>query len=120
MVGIDIIEVERVEKSEAFLQKIAHEKEIEYINKTNCENLRHQRIASLFSVKEAVMKALEMGANSGVVFKDIELSHNKSGKPEINLHGKAKEKFEDVFAGKKIEVSISHTKTMATAIAIIQ
>lgn len=66
------------------------------------------------------MKALEMGANSGVVFKDVELTHNQSGKPEIILHGKAKEKFENVFKNKKIEVSISHTQTMATAIAIIQ
>lgn len=120
MVGIDIIEVERVDTSEAFVKRIAHQKEIDYINKSGCENLRHQRIAALFCVKEAVMKALEMGKNSGVVFKDIELTHNEFGKPEIILHGKAKEKYENVFAGKKIEVSLSHTPTMATAIAILQ
>lgn len=120
MVGIDIIEVERVDTSDAFLNRIAHESEIEYINKSKCKSLRHQRIASLFCVKEAVMKALEMGANSGVVFKDIELTHNEFGKPEVILHGRAKEKIESVFAGKKIEVSLSHTSSIATAIAIIQ
>ncbi|MBQ8792812.1 MAG: 4'-phosphopantetheinyl transferase superfamily protein, partial [Clostridia bacterium] len=71
MVGIDIIEVERVDTSDAFLNRIAHESEISYINKSSCNGLRHQRIAALFCVKEAVMKALEMGAKSGVVFKDI-------------------------------------------------
>lgn len=120
MVGIDIIEVERVDTSEAFIKRIANEKEIEYIKKSGCDNLRHQRIAALFCVKEAVMKALEMGANSGVVFKDIELTHNQFGKPEIILHGKAKEKFDNDFIGRKIEVSLSHTQTMATAIAILQ
>ena len=119
MVGIDLIEVERVDTSEAFLNRIAHEKEIEYINKSNCQSLRHQRIASLFCIKEAVMKALEMGANSGVVFKDIQLAHNENGKPEVILHGKAKEKYEKEFKGMKIEVSLSHTQIYATAIAIL-
>lgn len=120
MVGIDIIEVERVDVSETFLNKIAHESEIEYIKKSKCENLRRQRTAALFCVKEAVMKALDMGAKSGVVFKDIKLTHTPSGKPEIVLFGKAKDKFESLFKDKKIEVSLSHTSAFATAIAIIQ
>ena len=120
MIGIDIIEVARVDTSEKFVERIANEKEIEYINKSGCENLRHQRIAALFCLKEAVMKALEMGKNSGVVFKDIELTHNEFGKPEVVLHGKAEEKYQQCFSDKKIEVSLSHTPTMATAIAILQ
>ena len=119
MVGIDIIEVERVDKSEQFLKKIANEKEIEYVNKSCSESLRHQRTAALFCIKEAVMKALEMGENSGVVFKDIELSHKENGKPIVILHGKALEKFNSVFSDKKIEVSLSHSQVFATAIAIL-
>ena len=119
MVGIDIVEVERVDTSKKFLTRIAHESEIAYINKSSCDSLRHQRIAALFCVKEAVMKALEMGAKSGVVFKDIELSHEENGKPVVILHGKALEKFQNDFAGKQIEVSLSHTQAYATAIAIL-
>ncbi len=119
MVGIDIIEVERIDKSEAFLKKIANEKEIEYAKKSSCESLRHQRTAALFCVKEAVMKALNLGANSKVSFKDIELAHQPSGKPTVILHGVAKEKFDAAFKGKKIEVSLSHTPNYATAIAVI-
>ena len=42
MVGIDIIDIERVDKSQEFLQKIANESEIEYVSKSFCESLRHQ------------------------------------------------------------------------------
>lgn len=119
MIGIDLVEVERIDTSEAFLNRIAWEEEIEYINKNKSENLHKQKISALFCVKEAVMKALEMGKNSGVVFKDIILCHEESGKPFVKLGGKAKERFDSAFAGKKIEVSISHTKNYATAIAMI-
>ena len=104
MVGIDIIDIARIDTSEQFLDKIS---------------LRHQRTGALFCVKEAVMKALEMGKNSGVVFKDIELQHEESGKPIVVLHGKALEKYNNFFSGKKIEVSLSHTPEYATAIAMI-
>lgn len=119
MVGIDIIEVERIDKSEGFLNKIARISEIEYINKSKCESLRFQRVASLFCVKEAVMKALETGASKGVSFKDIELAHEESGKPYVNLYGKALEIYDQNFKGKKLEVSLSHTEKYATAIAVL-
>ncbi|MBE7073933.1 MAG: holo-[acyl-carrier-protein] synthase [Clostridiales bacterium] len=119
MVGIDIIEVVRVDQSQDFVQRIASESEIEYINKSKSQKLRHQRIAALFCVKEAVMKALDMGAGSGVVFKDIILSHTDTGKPIIALQGKALEKYNEYFKEKTIEVSISHTENYATAIALI-
>ena len=119
MVGIDIIDIARIDKSEQFLDKIANESEKEYDKKSFCESLRHQRTGALFCVKEAVMKALEMGKNSGVVFKDIELQHEESGKPIVVLHGKALEKYNNFFSGKKIEVSLSHTPEYATAIAMI-
>ncbi len=119
MVGIDIIELERVETSDSFLNKIAHKEEIEYIKSNPCKQVQHEKIAGLWCVKEAVMKALELGKNSGVVFKDIKLCHKENGKPFIELFGVAKEQFENYFKDKKIEISISHSKTIATAIAII-
>ncbi len=119
MVGIDIIELDRVDTSECFLSKIAYEDEIAYIKKTMCEQVQHERIASLFCVKEAVMKALGLGKKSGVVFKDIKLCHEESGKPYVELFGRAKEEYDLNFAGKSINVSISHSKTIATAICLI-
>ena len=119
MVGIDVIEIDRVDTSDKFLEKIAYADEIEYIKKSSCQELQKQRIASLWCVKEAVMKALGLGKDSGVVFKDIKLCHEKSGKPYVELYGKAKEAFAKVGENSKIEVSTSHSKTIATAIAII-
>ena len=119
MIGIDLLEVERINDSVEFLNKIAHVEEIEYINKNTCQHLRKQKIAALFCVKEAVMKALGLGKGSGVVFKDIMLCHEESGKPYVKLFGKAQEKMVDSFKGKRIEISLSHTKAYATAIAII-
>lgn len=119
MVGIDVIELDRVDTSDSFLQKIAYEDEIAYIKKTFCAQVQHERIASLFCVKEAVMKALGLGKNSGVVFKDIKLCHEESGKPYVELFGIAKQTFEKEFKDKKINISISHSKTIASAICII-
>lgn len=120
MVGVDIIDIDRVDESEEFLNKIANEKEKEYVKKSFCDSLRKQRTGALFCVKEAVMKALEMGKGSGVTFKDIELDHEESGKPIVILHGMALEKYNSNFNNKKIEVSLSHTPVTAIAIAIIQ
>ena len=54
-----------------------------------------------------------------MVFKDIELCHEDSGKPYVKLHGKALEKFNMCFASKTIEISLSHTPIVAMAVAII-
>lgn len=119
MIGIDIIEVSRVQDNEKFLDKIAHQSEIDYINLTSNPSLRLQKIAALFSVKEAVMKALGLGKNSGVKFKDIILSHQSTGCPIVEVQGKAKEKLENDYPQKKIYVSLSHVEKVAVAIAII-
>ena len=95
MIGIDIAKVDRFDKP--LLNKIALPNEIKYINKTSSQKLIKQKIASLFSAKEAVMKALGLGKESGVSFKDIELLHYESGKPYVNLYGKALEQKEKLY-----------------------
>ena len=119
MIGIDMIDIEDIDKSEKFLKEIATESEIEYVQKSFCESLRHQRTGALLCVKDAVIKALELNKKQGVSYKDIELSHEKSGKPIVILHGKALEKYNQDFIDKKIEVSLSHTPKTAVAIAIL-
>lgn len=118
MIGVDIIEITRVKEDDEFLKKIACDAEIERIKKASCQSLRLQRIGSIFCVKEATIKALDLGG-SEVSLKDIELSHYDSGKPFVILHGVAKEKFDKCFVGKRIEVSLSHTPSTAIAVAII-
>lgn len=117
MIGIDIAKVDRFD--EPLLNKIALPNEIKYINKTSSQKLVKQKIASLFSIKEAVMKALGLGKESGVSFKDIELLHDESGKPYVNLYGKALEQKEKLYKNKSIEISISHESDVVVAVAII-
>ena len=120
MIGIDLTEVARLDKSRAFIDKIASKEEQDYINKALCESLRLQRLAALWSVKEAVMKALGLGKSSGVSFKDITLCHHESGQPYVVLSGVAIEKLNQDFAGKTVYVSLSHTESYATAVAMIE
>ena len=120
MIGIDIVDVARFSLDEEFLNRVAHESEIEHIYKGKCVDLQLQKLAALWAVKEAVMKALGLGKSSGVSFKDIKLCHEPNGKPYVELFGVAKQEFDVSHYGKKIEISLSHTKEYATAIAIIQ
>lgn len=115
-----MMDIEELDKSEQFLEEIANENEINYIKKSFCESLRHQRTGALLCVKDATIKALGINKRNGVTYKDIELAHEPSGKPIVILHGKALEKYEKDFNNKKIEVSLSHTPTTAIAIAIIE
>ena len=117
MVGIDIIEVDRIEqglKKKGFLQRLLTKQEIEYVNQFKSIK---EHIAGFFCAKEAVMKALEDCKE--ISFLDIEIFHKQNGKPFIKLYGKAAEVF--LKSGYSvIEISISQTKTYATAIAILK
>lgn len=119
MIGIDLVEVERFSLDDKFMGRIAYPEEIAYIKRGISDDLRRQRLAALWAVKEAVMKALGLGEKSGVAFKDIKLCHEKNGKPYVELFGLALQEMTACFYGKKIEVSLSHTKSHATAIALI-
>lgn len=118
MIGIDIDKPERFDDDQ-LLNRIAFEEEIQHVHKARCTSLRSQRIASLFSVKEAVMKALGLGKDSGVSFKDIKMLHDESGKPFVVLYGRAKKQMEEKFKDKNIEISLSHTPEIVVAVAVI-
>ena len=45
--------------------------------------------------------------------------HDESGKPYVELFGKAKEKYELLYISKKLEISLSHTPKMVVAVAVI-
>jgi len=120
-IGIDIIEIPRVkelhrEYGDSLVEKIFTEGEIAY-----CRNkaFPERSFAARFSAKEAFLKALGHGLTGGIGWKDIEVSKNENGKPEIILSGKAQEavaKYGDV----KINLSVSHTDSFASAIVVIE
>ncbi len=110
--GIDIIEIERIKPELNFLNRILVQKEMEYAKKYDDPS---ERIAGFFCAKEAVFKALDMKVCN---YKDIEIDHNKNGRPLIILHGATLKHFNKNY--NKIDVSISHSKTIASAICIVE
>jgi holo-[acyl-carrier protein] synthase len=120
-VGIDIIEISRIENEikkggEDFLDSIFTSIEIEYCRpRANAS----ESFAARFAAKEAFLKALGTGWRDGIGWKDIEVMKNEQGKPYFVFYGKTK----DLLAENEItdvHLSFSHIKSAATAVVIIE
>lgn len=112
-IGNDIIEIYRIEKAmkrKMFVEKVFTKKEIEQIDR---HGAKVESYAGRFCAKEAISKAFGTGIR-GFKLTDIEIINNELGKPEVFFYGELKIKNRSV----KIELSISHTKEYATAVAI--
>jgi holo-[acyl-carrier protein] synthase len=119
-IGTDLIEVERVagkmEKKAGFKELVFTADEIKY-----CEAMafKYEHYAARFAAKEAFLKALGSGWRSGTAFNEIEIYHDEAGKPEMHFHGLTAKTIAELNLG-KIFVSLSHLKTMACAMVIIE
>ena len=119
--GIDSIELSRVarvhaEYGERFLDRILTAAEREYVARWADPV---PRIAGRFAVKEACMKALGTGWGAGVRWRDIEVRRHPSGKPIIELHGRAKEICAEL-GGSTVHCTITHTHDHAMAVVVIE
>ncbi len=117
-VGIDIIDVNRFERmvgDDIRLSTLFTDKERAYFAKFS-QPITH--IAGTFSAKEAVVKAFKTGFSSVMLPLNIEILHD-NGVPRVNLKGDAKKYFEEN-GYKNIDISISHTNTIAQAICILE
>ena len=117
-IGNDIIEIERIEKAilkEGFKNKVYTERELENIEK---RGNRTETYAGIFSAKEAISKAIGTGVREFSLI-DLEILNDDLGKPYVVVS----EKLDKILKNKKenyqIEISISHSKKYATAMAII-
>ena len=117
-IGNDIIEIERVEKAilkEGFKNKVYTQKELENIEK---RGNRTETYAGIFSAKEAISKAIGTGVRE-FSLTDLEILNDDLGKPYVVVS----EKLDKIIKSKKedyqIEISISHSKKYAIAMAII-
>lgn len=119
-IGTDLIEVERVadkmEKKQGFKELVFSADEIIY-----CEarTYKYEHYAARFAAKEAFLKAIGTGWRNGTAFNEIEIYNDEEGKPEIRFHGLTATTIADLKLG-KIFVSLSHLKTIACAMVIIQ
>lgn len=117
-IGIDIIEIERIEKSvkrfgEKFLSRIFTSKELEYcMSKAS----KYQHLAARFAAKEAIAKALSYNGDRGFSWQDIEIINRPNGRPVPTLFGKMKSIVGD---DKLLKITMSHSDHYVTCFAIL-
>jgi holo-[acyl-carrier protein] synthase len=90
-IGADLVDIDRMRRTVArtprFVERVFTEDERRY-----CELRRDpaERYAARFAAKEAVLKALGTGL-AGAGMRDIEVVKATGGKPELVLHGRARD-----------------------------
>ena len=118
--GTDMIEVERVAvkiaKESGFRELVFSKKEIDYCEaKAN----KFEHYAARFAAKEAFFKAIGTGWLDGTAFNEVEITNDEKGKPVLALLGETAL----VIAAmnfNNISVSLTHLKTIASAVVIIE
>jgi holo-[acyl-carrier protein] synthase len=108
-VGIDLIEIERVERAlerrPRLAERLFTDAELSYAR----EHARPgQHLAARFAAKEAVIKAL----GRPVPPREIEVVSGKP--PRLQLHGQAAE----AAGGAEIAISLTHSRDSAAAVAV--
>jgi holo-[acyl-carrier protein] synthase len=113
-IGVDIEETKRFrldrKKDASLLKKIFSEEELEYcFSKADPS----QHLAARFAAKEAVVKALnDFGLEHRLILRRINIKKGKNDVPKAVIMDKIKRKA-------SINISLSHSKGIAIAFAIV-
>ncbi len=120
-IGIDIVEVSRmadiIERwGGRFVDRVFSPAEISY-----CEGCARPAMhyAARFAAKESFLKSLGLGLGMGLSLKEIAVSADQRGKPEIRLTGKGAEVLREM-GSTAVHLSLSHTRDAATAIVVLE
>jgi holo-[acyl-carrier protein] synthase len=115
--GVDIVEIERMERAitrtPRMVQRLYSEGERAYALHKARPAIH---FALFFAAKEAVLKALGIGF-AGMKFTDVEVDHDKRGKPLVLLHGYAAE-LADAQGIIEVQLSLSYTHHVGVASAV--
>jgi holo-[acyl-carrier-protein] synthase len=119
-IGTDIVEIERIKQalgrhSERFLQRLLTDSEQLYWEERGS---RAETLAGFWAAKEAIAKALGTGFRE-FALRDIVISHDEYGKPEVRLFSGAKA-CADGQAIERVLVTISHSDQYAVAFALVE
>ena len=119
-IGTDITDVRRFEKwvkNPDIFGRFFNKAEI---MENGTVSARCQHYAVRFAAKEAFSKAIGTGI-SGFELKDVYITNEPSGKPVLNVEGKAKKLLEEKAGlGYNIHVSLSHEKEYALAFVVVE
>ncbi len=113
MVGIDLLEIERLERAlerhPRLAERVFTERELAYA-RTRARPGRH--LAARFAAKEAAVKAL--GLSGGFGLREIEVEAGEP--PTLLLSGRAAEAARA--GGVELSVSLTHSREIAAAVAV--
>ncbi|CAK7040170.1 MAG: Holo-[acyl-carrier-protein] synthase [Desulfovibrio sp.] len=117
--GIDIVELARIEKSLArfgrrFAEKILGPEELAAM-----PSLTVNYVAGRFAAKEAAVKALGTGFSKGIGPALVETLTTPGGKPQLRLHGAALRRARDMGVT-ACHVTISHDRSSAVAVVVLE
>jgi holo-[acyl-carrier protein] synthase len=123
-IGNDLAEVDRIKAAvddprigARFRDRVYTKGEQAY-----CESRRagkYQSYAARFAAKEATMKALGRGWGRYVGWLDIEVVRKRGSRPEIVLHGKAKE-YAESLGITRFHLALTHTALLAEAVVVAE
>ena len=90
-IGVDIVDIRRMGRvidkwGTRFLKRVFTKQEINFCLQGSKSD---SSLALRFAAKEAFSKAIGLGMRKGVGWQDIEIVHNKMGRPDFNLTGRA-------------------------------
>jgi len=117
--GIDLVSVERMARAlgnPRFAPRVFTVQEMARFTVTQ-NTYDAQRPAGVFAAKEAAAKALGTGFTGGITLRDIEIIR-ADGAPCCVLHNAALKRLQ-AMGGTRIMISITHEKTVASAVAVV-
>ncbi len=120
-IGMDLVQRARIEKAlekhgERFTRRIFTDAEQAYSGKKPHAPLHY---AGMWAIKESLVKALGTGFRDGIGWRDIEVGHDKLGKPEVSLSGNAQKRAEKLGVT-RIHASITHDTEWSAAQVILE
>ena len=124
-IGTDICDIRRIRASlekhgERFAQKVLSDNEMQTyrVRSARWPERGVRYVATRFSAKEAVSKAIGLGMRMPMTWRLCEVAKLPSGQPTIVLHGVLKEWFEA--KGLSAHVSVSDESDYATSYVVVE
>lgn len=117
--GIDAVDISRIRRwmeNTGLLARFFHPQELAETEKRGLTAA--YSLAARFAAKEAYGKALGTGL-TGITLKNILVTNNPNGKPELTLFGDAIIPFKRI-QGTHIHLSLTHESNMAIACVILE
>lgn len=120
-IGIDLVDIARIERVLARHQGRAHERLFTPGEMAYCDAASRpaESYAARFAAKEAFFKAVRMGWGQGVNWTEVEVVSTPEGAPELRLHGGARTRA-DALGVQGLHLSLTHAGDAAAAFLVLE